>query len=100
MHATRGLTRSQPDPPRVQSNQLHLVDENMDVAEKHSWLTDTCDNIRNFTEDNFNHLYYKFCTPSFTRHPIDWMMWHYYTFIWYIKFTSFWQSPFLSFMLL
>ncbi|APG76691.1 hypothetical protein 1 [Beihai picorna-like virus 77] len=95
VHATRGLTRSQPDPPRVQSNQLHLVDENMDVAEKHSWLTDTCDNIRNFTEDNFNHLYYKFCTPSFTRHPIDWMMWHYYTFIWYIKFTSFWQSPFL-----
>lgn len=91
-HAVRGLVHSSPEHSRVQSNQLHLVGETSDMADKHSWITDTCDNITDFAEDKFNQLYYKIYAPSFFHNPTDWIIWQYYL---YIKFTSFWQSPFL-----
>jgi len=94
-HAVRGLPKPTPDPPRVQSNQLTLPDKDEDAPSLHGWFSDTYDNVSRNMQNGVDHVYYMIYTPSFLINPYDWFIWKLHAFMWYIQFTSFWQSPFL-----
>jgi len=101
-HAVRGLTKPNIDPPRVQSNKLTLPDNDENVASLHGWFDGACDKVSRKIQKSFdcvldgvNFAYYSIYTPSFLANPYDWLVWQYHMFMWYFKFTSFWQSPFL-----
>lgn len=101
-HAVRGLPKPKTDPPRVQSNQLIPPDIEEDAPSFHGWFGDACDDVSRKMQEGvhnvtngINHVYYMIYTPSFLINPYDWFVWKIHAFMWYIQFTSFWQSPFL-----
>jgi hypothetical protein len=94
-HATRGLKRGPYPQSSVQSNRLTVLEEGENPDFHSNWLSRKYNKVRNFIDDGVNFSYYKIYSPSFLRHPIDWLIWQYYSFVWYLRFTSFGQAPFL-----